>query len=256
MDPVHLTRLKLMGQSPAHYQAAVEPEGGAIDRGGALHAILLGGRRYLAYPGKVRRGKEYERFCADNADAVVLAQKDFDRALGMAAAVRACKPAMRVLEGQHELEINWQYLGRDCQSHLDVLGTGYITELKSAASSDPDRFTWQAIRMGYNAQLAFYREAVIAAGLGVPKEAYVVAVESSAPFVVTVMRLTARALDQGARSCRLWMERLLACEAANDWPGYAMDIVPLDVPEEDVPLVFSGVTVDADGVVQEEEDAA
>jgi len=28
------------------------------------------------------------------------------------------------------------------------------------------------------------------------------------------------------------MERLLACEAANEWPGYAQSIVDFDVPDE------------------------
>jgi hypothetical protein len=65
-----------------------------------------------------------------------------------------------------------------------------------------------------------------------PLAAYVVAVESTPPFPVTVMRLTDRALDQGERLCTSWMETLLNCEASNFWPPYAQSIVPLDVPDD------------------------
>jgi PDDEXK-like domain of unknown function (DUF3799) len=240
--PVRFTHLKLMALSAAHYLEAARKETGSMERGTALHSLVLGGKQVLAYPGKVRRGKEYDAFVAANTNAQILTASDYGRAAGMAEAVLRNRQAMEVLAGQHELEIDWTCLGRKCQSHLDVLGGGgqWITELKSAVSSNPDRFAWQSQRMAYNAQLAFYWEAVLQSGLGVPRDAYVVAVESSAPYVVTVMRLTARALDQGQRSFRLWLERLLGCEAANEWPGYAEGIVPLDVPEDDAELVFGG----------------
>ena len=59
------------------------------------------------------------------------------------------------------------------------------------------------------------------------------AVESTAPYVVTVFRVTERALEQGRRTYRLWFERLMACEEADEWPGYVQSVVPLDVPESD-----------------------
>jgi hypothetical protein len=52
------------------------------------------------------------------------------------------------------------------------------------------------------------------------------------------MRLTARALEQGQRSYRLWFERLLTCEAADAWPAYCESVVDLDVPDEETDLVF------------------
>ena len=253
--PVRFTNLKLMALSPAHYLEAAQKDTGSMERGRALHSLVLGGAPVLAYPGKVRRGKEYDAFVAANTNAQVLTKSDYAKVEGMAASVRAHKVAMRVLAGQHEVELDWQFMGRKCQSHIDVVGGGgeWVTELKSAVSSNPDRFAWQSHRMAYNAQLAFYWEAVLQSGLGVPRDAFVVAVESSAPYVVTVMRLTGRALDLGRRSFRLWMERLLGCEAANEWPGYVQDIVPLDVPEDEPDLVFgSAELADEDGVVAED----
>jgi hypothetical protein len=48
---------------------------------------------------------------------------------------------------------------------------------------------------------------------------------------VTVMRLAPAALDHGARSVRLWLERLKACEASDSWPGYVQSEAEMGVPE-------------------------
>lgn len=241
MKPVRLSRLKLIGRSPAHYKGAEDQDEYHLERGDGLHSVLLGGKKVMAYPGPVRRGKEYDAFVRDNPGALILTKTEEAKVSAMAAAVRRNPVAMSVLKGQHELEVDWTLLDRPCQSHIDVLGPGgrYITELKSAKSSKPLDMMWQAMKLGYNAQLAFYDEAVRTLGLGAPEAHYVVAVESAPPFVVTVLRLTDRALDQGRRAFRLWFERLLACEAADHWPGYCEAIEDLDLPvEDDVELVF------------------
>lgn len=240
MDPVRFSHLKWMARSPQHYLGATVERTGAIQIGSAVHSLLLGGPSVVAYPGKVRRGKAWDAFRSANAGAVFLSRAELGKAEAMAESVRANRQAMSVLDGVHEHPIDWRYLGRACRSTLDVLGLDgeYITELKTGATSDPVRFSWQSMRMHYDAQLAFYDEAVRASGLGTPRAHYVVAVESSPPYVVTTFRLTDRALERGRRSFRLWFERLLLCEAENAWPGYCESIVDLDVPDDEPDLVF------------------
>ena len=237
LAPVRFSRLKLMQLSPAHYRDATVEETSAMERGTAVHSILLGGAPVMYYPGPVRRGKEWDAFEAANAHAQILTRSDYDTAHRMADAVRANDLAMSVLKGQHEVEIAWKMLGRACGSRVDVVGADYVTELKTCRSADPRAFQWQALRMHYHAQLSFYQDAVRHGG-GKALDAYIVAVESAPPHVVTVLQLTERALEQGRRSVRLWFERVLQCEQAGEWPGYCQSVVPLDAPEDEEELIF------------------
>jgi hypothetical protein len=248
MEPVRFTLLKEMAKSPAHYQNALaeaqdKEQTAAMACGSALHSLVLGGSPVMYFP-TIRRGHAWDAFAAANTGAIILNEKDHGRVQGMAAAVRACRPAMMVLEGEHELEVDWRFLGRDCRSHLDVLGQhgNFITDLKSTNCAQPDRFGWMAQRYNYLPQLAFYDEAVRSSGRGDPQAHYLIAVESSAPYPVTVLRLSARALEQGRRACRLWMERLLGCEAANNWPAYCESVVELDVGEDELELHYDHET--------------
>lgn len=242
MDPVRFSRLKLIARSPAHYAGATVEETLAMERGTAVHSILLGGKRVISY-GKARNEKhaEYQQFKADNPDALILTEAECAKANAMAKAVNANRLAVRVLDGAHELETEWRFGQRGCAGRIDVLNPGWVCELKCTVSSDPDKFQWQAMRMGYFAQVAWYMDGVTAAGLAAPELGYIVAVESTPPFPVTVFAVTQRALEQGRAQYRGWFERLRVCEESNEWPPYAQSVVPLDVPEENGELDFSGL---------------
>jgi PDDEXK-like domain of unknown function (DUF3799) len=239
-DPVRFSRLKAMAKSPMHYRAAVDKDTTALERGGALHAVVLGGAQVMAYPGPVRRGKEWDAFEAAHAGAIILTRTEYDKVMPMAEAVLACPLAAEVLKGRKEVELDWSFLGRECQSHVDLLSADWdwIAELKSCESADPVAFIWKAQRYHWPAQLAFYSEAVVQLGHRIPSAHLIVAVESAPPHPVTVLRLTDRALDQGRKAFRLWFERVLCCEAADEWPPYAQSVVDLDTPNDEPDLVF------------------
>lgn len=234
LEPVRFSRLKWMAESPAHYLANPPKEGAHIETGSAVDGLILGTCEVCAYPGPVRRGKEWEAFAQANASKLIVTKKELAAAEGMRASVLANPHAARVLTGHRQKEIVWKFLGRDCVSHLDVMSPdgAFVTELKSARTSNPHRFRWQALKLGYHAQLAFYRLAVEYLTGTKPRTAYVVAVESTAPYVTTVMRVTDKALDLGERMVRLWFETLLTCEKSDAWPGYSQSIVELDAPED------------------------
>jgi hypothetical protein len=244
---IRFRHLVATGLSAQHGKFALDggedDETYAMERGTAVHAMLFGTRKVVGYhEGKKRAGKEWEAFQLEHAEKEILTAKEYAKAVRMAEAVSDNPLAMDILYGDravHEKTIDWQLLGRSCAGTPDVRAPGYIAELKTSVSAQPERFRWQVLRMHYHAALAWYMQGVALSGLGQPQAAFIVAVESSPPHPVTVHRLTPRTLDIGARLVRLWMERLVGCEASGEWPGYAQSILELDLgDEEDVPLIF------------------
>jgi hypothetical protein len=232
-DPLRFSRLKLMGRSAAHYAAYQEDETRCMELGTAADRLIFGQGPVLAYPGPVRRGKEYDAFCQRNPDALILTQKDAAAALGIAEAVTACPDAMRLLTGVRQQTLYWTFQGRACRGTPDVRGDGFLTDLKTGETSDPRQFAWKVRRFAYHAQMAFYETGAQLAGLPAPTASYIVAVEQTPPHVVTVFKLTDRAIELGARLWRLWFEQLQVCEASGQFPAYSQAIVDLDLPDDD-----------------------
>lgn len=231
MTPLRFHRLRLMSRSPAHFAAAVEEQQtGLMETGTAADIMLLGGR-VKAYPGAVRRGKEFEAFCADNHGVLIVTQSEYAKADGIANAVAKCDDAMRLLQGVRRQTLYWSFQDRECRGTPDVRGDGFLTDLKTGETSDPRLFPWKVKRYCYHAQLAWYESGCGLLGLEI-RESYIVAVEQAPPHVVTVFRLTPQLIEQGARLWRLWFEQLQVCEAAGVFPPYAQSVVDLDLPDD------------------------
>ena len=243
--PVHHSTLKRMALSPAHYlHAATHPseQTRPMRVGSLVHALVLGGK-YARWPGD-RRAKGYAEFEAAAAGSLVVTTSEYDDAAPVAEAVLASKVAAPWLRGRHEVPLEWTIAGRRCATRgVDILGESHIGELKTTHVAAPHRFTWEAKRMAYHAQLAWYSGAVEALDGTMPRGAedalVIIAVETAPPHPVVVYRLTPRAVDMGQRCNALWLEQLRVCEESGEWPGYVQDVVDLDV-EEEVELEFDG----------------
>lgn len=237
-DPVRFSHLRAYGRSAMHGHHAITTEAEQtrdMERGTAVHALLFGNRRVLGWAGAKRAGKDFDAFVADNPDAEILTGSEHARALAIAAAVRANPLAWGHLQGDVEQTLYFDFYTK-CRTTPDVRGADFVTELKTTNSADPSRFQWHALRMHYHAQLAFQMMGCGANGHGID-HAYIVAVETTEPFPVTVFEVTPRALEAGEKLCYLWMERLINCEASGVFPSYAQSVLPLDIPD-DVELEF------------------
>lgn len=209
----------------------------AMERGTAVHAILFGTRTVLGYPGKQRKGKEYDAFVADHPDCEILTAAEYAKALRMADAVRSSAVAMPYLNGVCEETLHFRWMGLECRATPDVRGDGFVTELKSSQSADPAKFLWHARRMAYHAQVRFQDYACKANGHPV-RDHWIVCVEAEAPHPVTVFHVEPEALDEGDKLLTLWAERLKACMAAQAYPPYVESPVPLCWPKDDFDLEF------------------
>jgi hypothetical protein len=245
IGPIRFHHVRACGRSAAHAEWALQ--GGedddtyAMEGGRALHGLLLKDERVLCFDSQ-RRGKAWEAFEAENPGAHILSPKGYEKTMGMADAVASHRDARQLLEGIREQTLLFDFLGQRCQSTPDVRTRDRLVELKSTNDASLWGFRRQIEHRHYHAQMAFQREAVVTLGHGQP-DAYIVAVESTEPHVVTLFRLSTRTIEYGARLVRLWMERLVGCIAAGTWPGYSQTIVDVDFgpPGEDVELDYTGV---------------
>lgn len=242
---LRFSHLKAMGKSAAHCLHAMQSNWEptlAMRIGTGAHSLILGGPELVVYPGKVRNGKNWDAFKADNADKIILSRKEHAQAHAINAAVRANPLAQRVLfqpETVYERTIEFEWMGRACRATPDARTHRHLVDLKSTRCAEPEKFRWDAIRMGYHAQMALYVQAMTAEQGFAPKSVYIVAVEQQAPHAVTVLELTSGALQIGERLCRTWMEKFLQCEQSNSWPGYCESVVEFDVPDLELALTFA-----------------
>lgn len=227
--PIRFSHLRAYGRSAMHgYHARTsewKPTAPML-LGIAVHRLAFNTGKVIAYP-KTRRGSDWEAFKADNADCQILTAAEYDKAASMATALRASVVACSVMEGVSETTILFDWYGRKCRATPDVRGADFVTDLKTCQTSDPDKFVWSSLRFAYHAQMEMQRIAA-----AVP-DAYIVAIESTEPYPVTVFKVTDEALADGEKRLSLWMERLITCEASDNYPPYSECILPLDVPRED-----------------------
>lgn len=242
--PARFHNLKAMGQSAAHCLSSFQDPDWkdtlALRVGKGVHAILFD-LPIAIWTGKVRNGKAWDAFRLEHDGKTILTRKEHARAQAVADSIRRHHEASLLLfsdDAVREQTILWAQCGRARRSTPDVRGRYHVVELKTTRCAEPNRFCRDAMFRGYHAQLADQRAAIQhETGVLVPK-AYIVAVETVAPYPVTVLELTERALERGAALVRGWLERLLVCEASGSWPAYAECSVPFDVPDDEISLTF------------------
>lgn len=243
-EPVRFHHLKAMGQSALHCFASFQSdreESLALRLGAGTHALTFG-QPVVVWTGKVRNGKVWDAFKAEHAGKIILNQKEHAKSKAIADALRSHPIASRLLFGPdvlHEDTIWWEQDGLRRRSTPDARSKSHLVELKTTRCADPERFARDARFRGYHAQVADYRDAMIAANGYAPKDCYLIAVESVRPYAVTVFRLTDRALELGQRAVRGWRERFVECLKSNAWPSYCESIADFDVQDDaDLELLF------------------
>lgn len=241
--PVRFSWIKNFSLSAAHAFQAVQdldlfPSTLATRIGSGTHAMTFGQPVYRYVPR--RSGKAWDLFKADKGSAPILSAKEWEQSELISAAIKSNDLASQLLFGPGvivEQPLDWTIDGRACRGTPDARGPYTLTDLKTCKTSQPERFVRDATWRAYHAQLAWYRRGIELATGKRPEECYIVAVESRAPYAVTVLRLTERALDYGDRLWRIWWEQLRVCEESGVWPAYSESITDFDVPDE-TELVF------------------
>ncbi len=245
VSEIHFSQLKKLALSPAHFKHALETpheQTPAMRFGSLVHALVLGGK-YVVYDGE-RRGNAWQEFQASTLCKLIVTAKELERAKPVANAVKRDPVAAPLLAGATERAWKTRMFGRMCAGRIDVAGAFFNVDLKTTNTAEPERFSRACLKLAYPAQLAWYRDARRRLGERVD-ESFIIGVETSPPFPVVVFKLTERALEEGAKLNRLWLERLQCCEESGEWPGYAQSVLPLDVPDDIEGLIIDGEEIEA-----------
>ena len=252
---IHFSELKEHRNSPAHVKAACESSR-EITRpmrvGYVTDRLVFDGPYPLSHDvdglgfriwDAERRGNAWKDFAASNAGTCIVTRSEYLDAIASARAVRSSLLAMSLIDGAEVQRVaQWTAHGLPCASGIegerggfDIIQSSprgrrpYIADLKCTASSQPDELSRQCWRMLWHAQGAWYLDG--AKALGMPAEDfYIIAVESSPPYCVTVARVPPELLEMGRRSVAMWAEKHRACEESGVWPGYTQAEVELTVP--------------------------
>ena len=234
---LHYSDLRQFSRSAAHYKHRIQETyeaTRAMRVGTCVHHLVLGERQdrpLVVFPGERRQGNAWEAFKHNNQGVEIVTQPEMDDAKPVAMAVLANPFAKELMAGAElEVPLKWEMRGVPCSTGgVDILGKSYVVELKTTSCAEPDAFEKHSFKMLYQAQLAWYRAGLAELSRQVD-EAFIVAAETEPPYPVTVFKLSAELLEDGAKSIALWLERYIQCRDAGEWPAYAQSIVTMNAP--------------------------
>ena len=238
IEAINASSLKAILRSPAYYLWRMQQEdydSDAMRLGRAVHAAVLEPEAFRAefatFPG-TRRGKAWDEFKASHDPRSILTETQHDKAVRIAAAVRAHPTAARWLaKGKAEQTITWTdaRTGRECKARLDWIGS-CVLDLKTCADPDPFAFARTCVTYRYPLQMAFYYDGARAA-LGFDGPVKILAVGSAEPHEVVPYDVPEAFLDLGRYQYRQAMDTLIECEKSNRWPGLCDTEMCLSLPE-------------------------
>lgn len=192
------------------------------------------------------KNKKWLAFQRANAGATILTRTEMGEAKRMADAILADGPASRLLRApgvQFERTLLWSQCGRSRRDTPDLFALdapgwpSFVAEIKTTRCAAPGVFWRDAKRFTYHAQLADQGEAIRVTFGKAPRHYYIIAVEKPRPHVVQVYELPPNLIEDGAKLCSIWLERLQLFEATQQWGGYSPRIEVLEFPEYGTPPV-------------------
>ena len=191
--------------------------------------------------GNTKAGKD-EKAAAEAAGLQQVRLEMYDAAKGMADAVNRQKlvQVMRQApDAMREVSVYWQEdrggIRISCKARIDFLATvpgfGLVAcDLKSTTDADPGELARSVHKWGYHRQAAWYRRAL--AAVGMPTSVFVLlAVEKSAPYIVTPANIASAAQAFGETECERALSTYAECVKSGIWPCYTSEILELDIPE-------------------------
>jgi hypothetical protein len=214
------------------------------DIGNAAHKLVLGnGPTLVQIDAEEWRTNKVKDEVADvrAAGNIPLKPSEYRQVHDMADALRRHPVASLLFDperGTPEQSLFWRddRTGVMRRARLDWLpsprtGRLIIPDYKTCRSANPEKLAKDIDEYGYHQQDDTYRSGAQALGIADDAAAFVfVCQEKTAPYVITVVEVTATARRIGAARNRRALETFAECTASGYWPGYSDDVVPVALP--------------------------
>lgn len=228
--------------------AVPDPAGPAQSKGTAFHTLLLEPDRFLASmavcPLNEKTGESWGRgtakwteFEAENPGKTYISSLELRDIHAMAEAAQQ-NDMVRILRAANpkvEASAVWTdpEFGAVCKGRFDCLierpDRIIVADFKTTGDASPDSFGRDSAKYGYVFQMAFYRRACSVLFPGKAFDAYIVAIESEAPYAVAVYSIDDDTLAVGMSEVRTRLAQYAAAVKNNKWPGYDAE-TPLVLP--------------------------
>ena len=223
----------------AHEQANPKPPTEAMIFGSAVHTLTLGvGAPVTAVETETWTVKAKARRAEiEAAGGIALKTKDYEQAVAMAASAREAIDALVGDEDTRYPELSGWALDPDTGVMLrirpDLLvqrpdGTWYAIDLKTGASSKPEKVDKSFSEFGYHLQEDMYRfvAALDPIRIHIDRFTFVV-VGKEPPYLAATAEVDPYDLDVAARLNRSAIDLYAKCSASGEWPAYPHHIVRL-----------------------------
>lgn len=225
-------------KTPAHYYAYItdqikREETRAFLIGTMCHLAVLEPERldkaFVVKPqGKLGdfRTKEGKEWKESVGDTHILDAEEATMLAGVTASVKK-HPAASELLANSKKEVSLfasHRTGLKLKGRIDVLGNGFIADVKTAEAGDMQNFSSAIFRYNYHVQAAMYCQLA-----GVEQFSFI-AVEKAPPFAVSVYQLSVPALQAGMNALNNALELIAQCNDSNEWPAYSTAKQTIDLP--------------------------
>jgi hypothetical protein len=201
--------------------------------GTILHnAVLEGGKDLRVYPGKVKRGKEWEEFKEANVNGIIIGEREQRAAMDAVAVAHNHRSAGVMLEDSVcEVSIVWDDLKhRRCKARLDGVGDGYIYDYKTTRNIEAGAFMRQAYQMQWHVQLAHYLDGWRTLTKQRDWAVYVIAQESKAPYDCRVIRFRSDIMTGALMRRDQVADEIDKCKESGVWPGLDDGVSDFELP--------------------------
>lgn len=213
-----------------------------FDFGSAAHRMILGvGPDIVAIEAsdwRTNAAKE-RREEIRTAGAIPILAADHERVVAMTKALyeHPLAAALLARTGLPEVSLFWtdEETGTPLRGRLDYLpdtdaGRVLVTDYKTCASANPDKFARAAADYGYHMQAPWYLDALTALNIAEDAAFLFIAQEKTAPYLVSVIELDSEALRIGRERNRTAIDTYVACCEADVWPAYTDDVALVSLP--------------------------